>query len=151
MANKRKQVKLEQVAPVPIKLSEGVNAHEHVTEASHITDVLVGEYHIISGEGLSGSYTVWTIRVVINDALHSSILLYKRYSDIEKLRHKLTKTYPGDEFPTLPPKDSLSLSRVWQSENWLEHRRKGLQWFLTNVLLNPKYQHCPTITNFVLS
>lgn len=144
-------VALEPVAPVPITLSEGVNSHDHVTATSHITDVLVGEHHMISGEGLSGLYVVWSIRVVIDDALHSLVLLYKRYSDIEKLRRKLTRQYPEDEFPVLPPKDSLSLLRVCQLEAWLEHRRKGLQWFLTNVLLNPKYQHSELITEFVLS
>ncbi|OBA24516.1 Phox-like protein [Metschnikowia bicuspidata var. bicuspidata NRRL YB-4993] len=150
MAPQKQATKLKHVAPAPIQLTEGVSSHDHVTDASHITDVMVGEWHLISGDGLSGLYVVWSIRVVIDNALHSLILLYKRYSDIEKLRNALTKAYKDDVFPVLPPKDTFSLLRAWQLESWLEHRRKGLQWFLTNTLLNPKYQHDPIITDFVL-
>lgn len=141
---------LSAIAPIPIQIVDGAVGHEHFSETSHITDVLVGDYHVIQGEG-SGLYMVWSIRIVVDEAPYSLILLYKRYSDIEAFRLKLVKEYPKDNFPLLPAKDSFSVLRIWLLELWLEARRKGLQWFLTNVLLNPKYQHSPIITSFVLS
>lgn len=141
---------LKSVAPVPISLVEGALDHTHFNSSSHITDVLVGDYHYISGDGLSALYVTWSIRVVVDDAFHSLILLYRRYSDIEQLRLRLVAEFPTESIPTLPPKDTFSVQRVWGLEMWLEHRRNGLQWFLTNVLLNPKYQHHQIITDFVL-
>lgn len=140
---------LNAIAPVPIQVIDGATGHTHFTGASHITDVLVGEHHLIQGEG-AALYVVWSIRIVVDEALYSLILLYKRYSDIETFRQKLVKEYPKDKFPVLPPKDNFSVLRIWLLDLWLETRRKGLQWFLTNVLLNPKYQHSPIITEFVL-
>lgn len=143
--------RLQQVAPKPIQLNDGTFGHTHFSEASHVTDVLLGEYHWVTGDAMSGLYVVWAIRVVIDDALHSLIVLYKRYSDIERLRKNLTRDFPEEEIPVLPPKDSLSILKLWSSDLWLEHRRRGLQWFLTNVLLNPKFQHLKVITEFILS
>lgn len=141
---------LKPVAPVPISLVEGALDHSHFNSTSHITDVLVGDYHYISGDGLSALYMTWSIRVVVDDAFHSLILIYKRYSDIEKLRFRLIADFPSESIPSLPPKDTFSVQRLCGLDLWLEHRRNGLQWFLTNVLLNPKYQHHQIITEFVL-
>lgn len=140
---------LNNVAPIPIELNEDGAAQHQFDSSSHITDVFVGDHLEVAGEG-APLYTVWSIRIVINEAAHSLILLYKRYSDIEKFRHQLMCTFPGEELPPLPPKDSFSLSRLWLSELWLESRRRGLQWFMTSVLLNPKFQHSEVITKFVL-
>lgn len=150
MSKRKENPGLTAVAPVPIQIVEQAQGHEHFSESSHITDVLVGDYHIIEGDS-SKLYVVWSIRIVVDDAPYSLIVLYKRYSDIEAFREKVVKEHPKDNFPMLPPKDSFSVLRMWLLELWLETRRKGLQWFLTNVLLNPKYQHSPVITNFVLS
>lgn len=144
------QSKLKAIAPVPITLVEGALDHSHFTSSSHITDVLVGEYHLISGDGFSVLYVAWSVRIVVDDAVHSLILIYKRYSDICRLRLRLVREFSSEVIPPLPPKDSFSFQRMWGLELWLEHRRNGLQWFLTNVLLNPKYQHSPVITEFVL-
>lgn len=141
---------LNTVAPVPIELSDATAASEsNFNESSKITDVLVGDYHIISGESVP-QYVVWAIRIVVNGASHSLIVLYKRYSDIEKFRALLVEAFPKDQIPPLPPKDVFSLLRLWFTDSWLESRRRGLQWFMTNVLLHPKYQHSPVITQFVL-
>lgn len=140
---------LNNVAPVPIELDDDGEAQHRYDENSHITDVFVGDHLEVAGEG-APLYTVWAIRIVINEAAHSLILLYKRYSDIEKFRELLVQTFPGEEVPQLPPKDSFSLSRLWMSEQWLETRRRGLQWFMTSVLLNPKFQHSDVVTKFVL-
>lgn len=141
---------LNAVAPAPILLTDGSFGHDHAQAVSHITDVLLGDHHVVAGDG-AGQYVVWSVRIVVDDAPHSPIVLYKRYSDLEALRAKLVKLYPRDDFPQLPPKDSFSVLRLWLLDRWLENRRKGLQWFLTSVLLNPKYQHLAVVTEFVLS
>lgn len=148
---RRKASGLERVPATPIELTQDSLGHTHLTETSTITDVLLGDYHLVSGEGITGQYIVWTIRIVIDDALRSLIVLFKRYSDIERLRYGLQKAFPDEYLPEFPPKDSLSLQRLWRNEGWLEKRRRGLQWFLTNVLLNPKFHHSQVITDFVLS
>ena len=140
---------LNKLLPVPIYLEDETNSSEHFNSSSHITDVLVGDYHIIQGEG-GLSYVVWSIRIVVNDSVYSSMVIYKRYSDIERFRESLVKNYPKAEIPLLPPKDSFSFQRLVMSDYWLENRRRGLQWFMTNVLLNPRYQHSPVITDFIL-
>lgn len=140
---------LNTVAPVPIELTDDTVSPDQFNDSSRITDVLVGDYHVILGES-APLYVVWSIRIVVNGASHSLIVLYKRYSDIEQFRRELVAAFPNDQVPELPPKDNFSLSRLWLSDLWLETRRRGLQWFMTNVLLNPRYQHSPVITQFVL-
>lgn len=154
--------KLNKILPVPIELHNGEeiessNPHSnhpnnHNNKLSHITDVIVGENHSITGE--SGSpYMVWSIKITLDDSIYSSILIYKRYREIHKLRHDLAdyfKDDPGVMIPPLPPKDSLSLDRLFESKNWLEERRKGLQWFMSNVLLDPVFQGCPIVKEFML-
>ena len=83
---------------------------------------------------------MWTVKVTLNDSAYSSIVLYKRYSEVEEFRKKLVKKHPKEKnIPRLPPKDSLSVLRLMSQESWLEVRRRGLQWFLSNVLLNPVF------------
>ncbi|EGV65977.1 PX domain-containing protein YPT35 [Yamadazyma tenuis ATCC 10573] len=140
---------LNKVLPVPISLEDRTPDSSHFLENSHITDVLVGDYHIISGDG-GRPYIVWVIRIIINGSTHNSICIYKRYTDIERFRQMLVKQHKDVDIPDLPVKDSMSLQRMMWSSNWLETRRKGLQWFMTNVLLNPKLQHSNVVTEFVL-
>lgn len=142
--------RLNKILPVPITLEDRTPSAQHFDSTSHITDVLVGDYHIIEGE-IGKPYIVWSIRIIINDLNYSSILIYKRYSEIESFRNKLVASYKDVDIPRLPPKDNLNFQRYLWSSNWLETRRKGLQWFMTNVLLNPKLQHNEIVTEFVLS
>lgn len=139
---------LNEVLPVPIELDTPADLH-----ASSITDVLVGDHHIIGGDASTGGalYVVWLVRIVLKDARYSSIVVYKRYRDFEKLRSALVHEFRGHDIPPLPPKDSLSFQRVVMSNEWLEHRRKGLQWFMTNVLLNPKYQNSENVKAFIFN
>lgn len=141
---------LNVIAPDPIQLADGELGHSHNGTSSHITDVLVGESHLILGDS-SGLYMVWPIRIVVDEATHSLISLYKRYSDIEAFRAEVVKAFPDEGIPELPPKDSFLVARLCLLDLWLEKRRKGIQWFLTNVLLNPRFQHSEVITRFVLS
>lgn len=149
---------LNKVLPVPIELHNGESLEQHQqNHLNHITNVIVGEYHLISGE-FGKSYMTWQIKITINDLDYSSIVLYKRYNEIYQLRQDLLKIFPPHDHtittnivPSLPPKDNLSLDRLMMSKNWLEERRKGLQWFLSNVLLNPVFQNCSVVKQFVLS
>lgn len=141
---------LQNVAPLPIIMTDETPTPAHFNENSHITDVLVGDHHEINGD--TGSlYVVWSVRIIINEATYSLILLYKRYSEIEKFRADLVRAFPLESVPPLPAKDSFKMQRLVLLESWLETRRKGLQWFLSNVLLDPKFMHCQVITDFVLS
>lgn len=150
---------LNKVLPIPIELHNGESLEQHQhNHLNHITNVIVGEYHLISGE-FGKSYMTWQIKITINDLDHSSIILYKRYNEIYQLRQDLLKIFPNtinnnnnnNNVPSLPPKDNLSLDRLLMSKNWLEERRKGLQWFLSNVLLDPVFQNCNVVKQFVLS
>lgn len=141
---------LNRLLPVPITLEDRTPPSRHFLETAHITDVLVGDYHIIEGEG-GKPYIVWTIRIIINESTHSTITIYKRYREIEKFRNELKKHHKEIDIPPLPPKDNFRFQRMVWTNNWLESRRKGLQWFMTNVLLNPKLQHSNVITDFILS
>lgn len=139
MSKRRNTItKLNSILPVPIELEN--NDHTDAEHVSHVTDCLVGDYHII-GDNTASSYIVWTIKVIINDAAYSSIVLYRRYSEIELFRNKLVKRHPGERIPILPSKDSVSFMRLTMQASWLEDRRRGLQWFLTSILLNPRYQN----------
>lgn len=138
-------IHLNKVAPVPIQL-EDTGAVE--TDTAYITDVLVGEHHTIKGEN-GQSYVVWAIRIVVNDSVYLSIVVYKRYREMETFRNRLVLEH-GPEVPPLPPKDSMSLQRVTNPQAWLEERRKGLQWFMTNVMLNPQWQRTAVVREFVL-
>lgn len=141
---------LNKVLPVPIELESASLENNDLSKTCHITDVLVGDYHIIQGEN-GTKYLVWAIRVIINDASFSSIVVYRRYSDIERFRASLVRQFPKEDIPPLPPKDLFNIQRVLMADQWLEVRRKGLQWFMTNALLNPKFQKNRTVTDFILT
>ncbi|KAI5964106.1 YPT35 [Candida pseudojiufengensis] len=170
--------KLNNILPAPIELNNGESLENHkANHKAHITDVRIGDYHQIKGDyGLS--YIVWQIKITINDLDFSSIILYKRYNDLLNFYNELKQKYNNrpqnnnriindlendiDDIidinnnnlniiiPNLPPKDSLSFDRFIVSKNWLEERRKGLQWFLSSVLLDPILQNDPIVKKFVL-
>ncbi|KAK6201306.1 Phox homologous domain-containing protein [Scheffersomyces amazonensis] len=164
--------RLNRVLPVPIELHNDESEDDdsggagdgqgqgqdtgtkakRVSKLSHITNVLVGEHHLIEGEH-GKSYITWAIKIVLDDSDYSSIVIYKRYSEIEKFYQDLMHHYENTKrvlIPALPPKDNFSIERIMMSNNWLEERRKGLQWFMSNVLLNPKLQDCDVIKKFIL-
>lgn len=136
---------LNHLLPVPITLEDHTTTTNSFS-SRHITDVLVADHHIIEGDG-GRPYIVWQIRIILNNS--NSICIYKRFSDIEQFRKKLVKENKGIEIPALPPKDNMSLQRMLWTSNWVETRRRGLQWFMTNVMLNPRYGE-DAIREFVL-
>lgn len=144
---------LNQIVPVPILLNndETVERQNAKVQLSHISNVIVGDYHVIQGE-VGKSFTVWSIKIILDDLDYASILIYKRYSEIEEFRHRLVKQFAeySSNIPGLPPKDSFSLDRLFMSKRWLEERRRGLQWFLSNVLLNLRFQNHEIVKSFIL-
>lgn len=139
---------LKPVFPIPIQLNEDGLGEPY--NFSHISNVLVGDYHLIQGEG-GKPYIVWTIKIALDDSNYSSIIIYKRYSDLECFREEIGRIAGFDNLPKLPPKDSFSLDRLLMTNRWLEERLKGIQWFLSNVLLNPRYQRLEVVRDFILS
>lgn len=141
---------LERIAPVPITMN-GIDDEEN-TAIALITNVLVGDYHEITGD-VGKPYVVWQIKITLGDSDYSSIHLYKRYLEFEQFRRLLIEAFPDDRstIASLPAKDNFAVNRVMQTRTWLEKRRRGLQWFLSNVLLNPKYQKLAVVTLFLLS
>ncbi|KAI3403272.1 YPT35 [Candida oxycetoniae] len=155
MPRERSGSQLNSILPIPIELNDGETLESHTKDhLSHITDVLVGEYHLIKGEWGS-QYFVWQIKITLNDHEFSSIILYKRFSEILQFYNDLEKYYEenneAQHIPTPPSKDVMSLERLLMSKSWLEERRRGLQWFLSRVLLDPVIQKCPVTKEFVLS
>lgn len=75
------------------------------------------------------------------------IVIHKRYSDIYRLRQQIWYAFPSlrHSIPDLPPKSIVSRFR----ETFLESRRKGLEFFLLNVLLNPIFADCVFVKEFV--
>ncbi|EGW32234.1 uncharacterized protein SPAPADRAFT_61315 [Spathaspora passalidarum NRRL Y-27907] len=148
--------RLNEVLPVPIELHNGEDLEHHdPTETNtHVTDVLVGEHHLIQGTA-GKSYMVWAIKITLNDMDYSSIIKYKRYNEIVEFRSRLVDYFRHDDtssnvrIPGLPPRDSFSFDRILLANHWLEERRKGLQWFMTNVLLDPVIQRCPIVKEFI--
>ncbi|KAK6465583.1 Phox homologous domain-containing protein [Scheffersomyces coipomensis] len=166
--------RLNRILPVPIELhndEEDIESVDNINRVngsgdsrnnthqspkkqklSHITNVMVGEHHLIEGE-YGKPYISWAIKIVLDDSDYSSIIVYKRYSEIEQFHQDLLHHYQNTKstlIPNLPPKDNFSIERLLLSNNWLEERRKGLQWFMSNVLLNPKLQDCEVIKKFIL-
>ncbi|ODV78632.1 PX domain-containing protein YPT35 [Suhomyces tanzawaensis NRRL Y-17324] len=140
---------LNRVLPVPIQL-HGDESGDESHSSSHITNVMVGDHHVVEGQG-GPSFTVWSIKVMLDESEYTSIELYKRYLDIERFQYQLKTEFAAYNYniPELPPKDSFSLERMTMSRRWLEERRRGLQWFLRNVLLNPMFQRSQAVREFI--
>lgn len=145
-----------------------------------VTNVRIGDCSIVRGTVSTYKYVVWTIK--IDTVLGTTITIYKRYSDFEKLRQLLVKYYPKElgsdraenrsrsnslestifggtneygewnegeklEIAKLPGKrilgDNLEVS-------FLNHRRNGLEYFLSSVLLNPKFCNSGVVKEWLL-
>ncbi|KAF0459847.1 Phox-like protein [Gigaspora margarita] len=80
-----------------------------------------------------GSYIAYTCTVKSQEG--ASIIVRKRYSDFVKLREQLIKAYPKFRklIPSLPPKRVMGKFMP----EFIEKRRKGLEYFLAYVLLHP--------------
>jgi hypothetical protein len=147
---------LNKLLPVPIQLNNFEDDIETAdvlaSRLSHITNVMVGEHHTVSGQ-IGKPYVVWSIKIILDDSDYASIVLYKRYSELEQFRSQLLAQFPSESknIPPLPSKDNVNLDRLFMTNKWLEHRRRGLQWFLSNILLNPRFQSSFIVKEFILN
>lgn len=81
------------------------------------------------------------------NGVHQVITIRRRYSEFYTLRERLWYAYPRQRhgIPELPPKSVVSKFR----EGFLENRRRGLEFFLLTVLLNPVFARSPIVKEFV--
>lgn len=77
-----------------------------------------------------------------------TVIIRKRYSEFAELKSQLQFAFPKrrNEIPNLPPKSVVSKFR----DEFLESRRKGLQYFLLCILLNPLFSGSPIVKQFVM-
>lgn len=164
------------VSPDPIQLIDRTQFPDENSSGVWAKNVSVSGYSLIQGATKSGAYVVWTINIEtlrvgtvsrplqgedphdgINNSLRrgdtalagSVITIRKRYSDFVKLRDQLQYAFPRrkNEIPALPPKSMVSKFR----DQFLESRRKGLQYFFLCILLNPLFSGSPIVKKFVRS
>lgn len=113
----------------------------------YIKDVCVRGYSIVSGERGCG-FDTWTLYIYYHNCV-TPIIKYRRYTEFERLRRRLQQELADKTIPRLPPKDLLSAGRLWKRPQWYEERRRGLQWFISNILLNPRLQNSTAVLKFL--
>jgi len=86
-------------------------------------------------------YVVWLCTIELQDTAAAPIKVRRRYSDFVALRSQLCIAFPHHgrlNIPVLPPKSYVSKFRT----PFLEKRRRGLEYFLASIVLNPQlYTH----------
>jgi len=159
--------KLKYLPPVPIQMvdedqeeddectaSTGQN-HNHSNFHSHggstnqkslnawASDVRIGDCTIVRGSG-SQKFAVWSITIQTSKGGH--IHLLKRYSEFDQLRSELVRAFPDhvNEIPKLPQK------KVFGNLNneFLVKRRRGLEFFISCVMLNPVLANSDMVKRF---
>lgn len=125
---------LREVQPDPIVLED------HTTQANPLwtRSVEVIGYDIVGserGNPQPGSYVVW--KVTIRTTQGAVLRFQRRYSEFDALRNTLIKEFSGRglSIPELPAKALVARF----DGRFLEERRKGLEYFLQQLLLNPEY------------
>jgi len=134
--------------------------NEQGGEDSWAVNVLVDDYTIVGDPDKAGSYVVWKINVELkadlvpgdsqpNPSAVSTgryVEAHKRYSEFTAFRDKLIARYPEltAAIPELPPKSVVGKFRP----AFLEKRRKGLEWFLSCVMLNPQLCNTPVVRSW---
>lgn len=90
---------------------------------------------------------VW--EVLIETGRNNTIRLLRRYSEIDALRTQLLAAYPNLslQIPSLPDKSVVAR----EEPRFLESRRRGLEYFLLCILLNPHFASTPIVKDFVSS
>ncbi|CDK25532.1 unnamed protein product [Kuraishia capsulata CBS 1993] len=143
------------MAPLPITMmdheeddSSGIDSRSLGDPHPHVwcKNCSIGEPTVVSGNvGFSfGStkYVVYSIR--LETVQGTKIVLRKRFSEFVKLREELLQIQQN--VPSLPAK---TVGRQFDN-SFIEHRRRGLEFFLTAVLLDPTLSNTAPIKRFVL-
>ncbi|KAE9973405.1 hypothetical protein BLS_003614 [Venturia inaequalis] len=138
-----------------VALSGTIRLEDHTEESSETYNavwaksVTIDDFTVV-GAGLGpalGSYVVWNCTI---ETLNGGTMkLRKRYSEFDKLRKNLVKTFPscGASLPELPRK---SFMHRFQPK-FLEQRKDGIAYFLTCVLLNPEFSSSPVLKEFLFA
>ncbi|KAF2460021.1 Phox homologous domain-containing protein [Lineolata rhizophorae] len=141
-------VSVDSFRPAPIRLEDHTVDGSEQGKALWARCVTVEDYVIVSGNAPGvGAYVVWNCTVETLDG--GPMMIRKRYSEFDELRHNLIKTFPHctAALPQLPPKSVISRFRP----RFLERRREGLAYFLNCVLLNPEFAGSPVLKDFLFS
>ncbi|KAH3672396.1 hypothetical protein WICMUC_004232 [Wickerhamomyces mucosus] len=133
---------LTHVPPVPIQLND---ESTELSKQTHIQDVHIGEATIVKGTNGS-KFTSYSLVITLSSGVNIKIM--KRYSEFEALAKQLMKIYPNRliEIPKLPPKNYLGNNF---SNEFLNKRRRGLEFFTNAVLLNPVFNTSNVVKNFI--
>ena len=134
----------------PIALHDNVVEDDDEEEDNHASwakSVSVTDPRVIRTSGdakarMGPGYVVWLCRIEPQVAAAAPIEVYRRYSEFEGLREELCMAIPQlaqRTIPRLPPKSLVSRFRG----PFLERRRKGLEFFLASILLNPQLSAHP--------
>lgn len=165
--------------PDPIQLIDRTQNPDENSAGVWAKNVHIDDYSLIQGSSKAGAYVVWTVHIEtmgptsmrtynnggdsnnINSIARNGssgtiggggggvITIRKRYSEFDELRDQLRYAFPRrrNEIPDLPPKSVVSKFRA----AFLESRRKGLEYFLLCILLNPVFAGSPIVKKFVRS
>ncbi|CAL3972420.1 unnamed protein product [Diplocarpon coronariae] len=142
------KISVESIVDGAITLQDNTDSGDSKNKACWARSVYITDFVVINGSSTNiGAFVVWNINV---DTLRGgSLRIRKRFSEFDDLRNKLLQTFPKSAaaMPPLPPKSVISKFRP----KFLEDRRKGLQYFLNCVLLNPEFSGTPVLKEFLFS
>lgn len=152
-----KKQRLKYLPPVPIQMvdNEVEVGEEVVSEQGYngkmsslktwALDVRIGDCTIVTGSGAGQKFAVWSVSVETTKGGHMH--MFKRYSEFVTLRNNLVTSFPDHvtEIPKLPPKKVFGNLQ----NDFLVKRRRGLEFFISCVLLNPILANSDVVKKFV--
>ncbi|KAK9332053.1 Phox homologous domain-containing protein [Lipomyces starkeyi] len=138
---------LTPVDPIPITLVDHSMDDGDVNGQMWARSAWVGDYAIVAGAGKAGAYVTWLC--VIETVEGRTIRFRKRYSEFCQLQNALSGEFPllRAAIPGLPPKSIISKFRP----AFLEERRRGLEYFLACIVLNPVFAGSTVVKDFISS
>ncbi|KAK9459866.1 Phox homologous domain-containing protein [Lipomyces oligophaga] len=135
------------VDPVPIAMVDHSMDDDASSGKMWARSAWVGDFSIVSGATKASTYVSWLC--VIETVERRTIKFRKRYSEFVALQTALCKEYPllRAAIPGLPPKSIISKFRP----AFLEERRRGLEFFLACIILNPVFTGSQVVKEFISS
>ncbi|KAK9373631.1 Phox homologous domain-containing protein [Lipomyces chichibuensis] len=136
---------LTPVDPIPITLVDHSMDDGDDNGQMWARSAWVGDYSIVAGAGKAGAYVTWLC--VIETVEGRTIQFRKRYSEFCQLQNALSGEFPllRAAIPGLPPKSIISKFRP----AFLEERRRGLEYFLACIVLNPVFAGSTVVKDFI--
>ncbi|KAK9234378.1 Phox homologous domain-containing protein [Lipomyces kononenkoae] len=138
---------LTPVDPIPITLVDHSMDDGDANCQMWARSAWVGDYSIVAGTGKAGAYVTWLC--VIDTVEGRTIRFRKRYSEFCQLQTALADEFKSlrAAIPGLPPKSIISKFRP----AFLEERRRGLEYFLACIVLNPVFAGSTVVQDFMSS